>query len=238
MRHPDGAARLRPPARAHGAPGRDPPAGHPARPADRRPGGQPGRPGRVGRGPGARRLRAGQRVRPAVRHRVVGSTGRGAEPAPGLRAGHAPPSSTSIPTRPTPPGWPPWTRPPRRWPPTARDHAGPLLDHLDRDTTARDLDQLRQALGQATLTYRRLLLRDGHRPGLRPALPHPPAGPAARRGGRTGLGPAPVPQRADQRPGPDPADPSSTPAPPTPTARSTTRPPPTTSWPPGWRRSR
>ncbi len=33
------------------------------------------------------------------------------------------------------------------------DHAGPLLDHLDSDTTARDLDQLRGALGEATLTY-------------------------------------------------------------------------------------
>ncbi len=32
-------------------------------------------------------------------------------------------------------------------------HAGPLLDHMDTDTTARDLEQLRRALGDPKLTY-------------------------------------------------------------------------------------
>ena len=153
-----GAARLRAPARPAGAVGGHPPAGAATRPtASARWSSNPGGPGASGIGI----VRGGFGVDPGLgpgladRFDIVSwDTARHRRQPAAWRADRERRrSSTCRPIPPTPPRRRCWTTGPSAVAAGLRAHAGPLLGHVDTATTARDLEQLRRALGGAKLTY-------------------------------------------------------------------------------------
>ena len=133
VRHPGRAASTTP--HPHGPtlrPGRDPPARHRAGASGSAPWWST-RAARARRGSTWCATASGGPNGFAQRFDIVSwdPRGVGQSQRPGLRRGTPPPSSTWIPTPPTPPGWPPSTRPPQALATDCAGHGGPLLDHLD-----------------------------------------------------------------------------------------------------------
>ena len=173
----------------------------------RQPDHQPGRPGRVRASISCARARRSSRRRSGS-----GSTSSASIREASIRAAPCAASTTSTATR-------RWTHRPtrrrssRRWPTTRRRTRPPaasatrdLLPYLSTDAVARDLDLIRQSVGDKQADVPRLLVRDAHRVALRGALPRADPGDGPRRGDRPVARPRALPRgpgaRLRDRPAP------------------------------------
>ena len=187
MRDAHGAARLPAPRRRHPRPGAAQGAGAGPGAPDRLAGGQPRRPGRA-------RHVVRRRGRPGLRRArcATGSTSSGStraaparsDPVDCLSDGS---STTTSPTTPTPTPRPRSgrTRPgSRRSAAGCVERSGALAAHVSTIEAARDIDVLRAALGESTLTYLGRVVRHRARRDVRRPVPGQGRAPGPRRRGR------------------------------------------------------